>query len=1002
MDYSVHRATTARTFSLRCIGAWLFEQSLAVTILLMGLGITAGSVYFLRLSLESEDKEHFLMLSERLKGELQRRFDVYNHGLFGTRALFAGSQSVTREEFKKALDSRNITVEFPGAVGVGYLKKNLEHSTRSYDKAVDSVDAADEDAYQIVYLEPQSLRTDQFYVDLSRYSSLQSAIALATDSGEARLTGRLSAKSLPNEDSSHLYVLPVYESGMTPATIAERNKQAQGWIFMPIVVSRMLTGVVDIVDYEIDFEIFDGKTRQASAMLFDADGHISVTGDEVSEQNFAGRTFYQFTQVEVGGRIWTVAMSTTPRFSSKSRAVVWMFGITGGILSLFLAMILVTTNRRLYEKKSAIDDMSANLTLYKEILDKHAIVSKTDERGRITHANKYFEQISEYRQDELIGQDHRIVNSGVHPKSFWQEMWKTVARGQVWHGEVCNKTKSGKLYWVESTVAPLLDRNKKNAGYISIRTDITKIKESEVRLAESEARYRTLVESSDVIVWEFDIASSAFTYVSSQIVKFGYPMSDWYTPNFWQEHLHPEDKEYAINFCLSEVEKLRNHRFQYRMFKKDGSTVWIDDFVTVVAGEDHKPKKLRGAFVDITERKETEAKLAKALDAAKAATKAKSEFLANMSHEIRTPMNGVIGMSELLLDTSLDDDQRDLAVTLRSSARSLLAIINDILDYSKIEAGKLQLDPVPTSVAQMTKDIAAMFFQLSKDKNINFVTQLSDNFPPKILLDPVRFRQILINLIGNAIKFTPPQGVVTLQISHLSLEGNQGVLLCSVTDTGIGIAPEKQHTIFEAFSQAEISTARNFGGTGLGLSISGNLVKMMGSTLKLESQPGVGSKFYFEMKFRLIAHDIVCYDDVLAPPPIERTSQPLNILLAEDNLVNQKLACRILEKAGHTVCAVLNGREAYEKNSTAQFDLILMDIQMPVMDGEEATRHIRASEQGSGRRVPIIALTANVMIEDKLRCEQAGMDGFVTKPINRNELFDAISRVSSPVSTPIV
>jgi PAS domain S-box-containing protein len=404
--------------------------------------------------------------------------------------------------------------------------------------------------------------------------------------------------------------------------------------------------------------------------------------------------------------------------------------------------------------------------------------------------------------------------------------------------------------------------------------------------------------------------------------------------------------------------------------------------------------------LDITDRKEMEEELRRARIAAEASTQAKSAFLANMSHEIRTPLNGILGFTNLTLETKLDAEQRDNLETVEYSARSLLRIISDILDFSKIEADRLDLESAPFSLRECLENAAGTVLASARQKQLVFSWTVSPGTPDSLLGDEIRLRQILLNVMGNAVKFTS-EGSVTTEVSGVSFEGCGVELEFAVSDTGIGVPPEKQGLIFEPFRQAEGYMTRKYGGTGLGLAIVKRLLDLVGGRIWVESKEGVGSTFYFTVPFLLSHKPLAPRDapEALNEGPVSPLS-PLLILVAEDNDVSRLLAVRLLAQQGHKVTEARTGREALTFWAPGTFDLILMDVQMPDMNGFETTAEIRERERLTGEHIWIIALTAHAIKGDRERCLNAGMDDYLTKPIQPDELRAAIRRASAFRSRP--
>ncbi|QDL55281.1 PAS domain S-box protein [Rhodoferax aquaticus] len=633
-------------------------------------------------------------------------------------------------------------------------------------------------------------------------------------------------------------------------------------------------------------------------------------------------------------------------------------------------------------------------------LDQHAIVSITDLNGTISYANDKFCQISGYSRDELIGSNHRILNSGHHKPEFFRQMWHTLTQGKVWHGEICNRTKGGELYWVDATLLALRDNNNLPQQYIAIRTDITIRKNVEAQIEEQLQFVEVVLEATPTAIYMKDRQSRYMRFNKAFADLFGIDRSAWIgktvfdlVPGQSAELMHAKDLE---------------------LFETGQSQIYEASFTNRKTGLVHEGlytkaplinakgevTALIGTILDITEKNRVEQELLAAKLSAEGANQSKSEFLANMSHEIRTPMNGVIGMTDLALDTPLDAQQREYLTTVKSSAQALMVILNDILDFSKIEAGKLHIEVVNFSLVDTINEAIKAIGVRSNTKGLALNVEIQDQVPAYLRGDPGRIRQVLTNLCDNAIKFTS-EGSVTVKLEWAALTSDVFEVHLSVRDTGIGIPPEKQRQVFEAFSQADASTTRQFGGTGLGLTICTRLVNLMGGRIWLESVPQVGSTFHFTLHLPMGAPPATSVPNMTPQLGVthDALQEPLRILLVEDHPINQKLATTILTKRGHSVVLAKNGQEAVDLFTSQAWDLVLMDMQMPVMGGLEATRRIRGME-AAGHRVTIIAMTANAMEADRQACLAAGMDEHMAKPFKAETLMALIARFAPQATAP--
>lgn len=515
-------------------------------------------------------------------------------------------------------------------------------------------------------------------------------------------------------------------------------------------------------------------------------------------------------------------------------------------------------------------------------------------------------------------------------------------------------------------------------------------RDAELLVAESESRYRLLADNVTDLILVMR-ADRTVAYVSPSVREIlGYD-PDELVNRLPVAFVHPDDQQHAFSAFSGMQAGAPALTITHRLLHKDGRYLWVESSMRPARNDDGGFNVV-AAIRDVTERKRYEAQLHDARSEAESANRVKSEFLAAMSHEIRTPLNGVIGFADLLLGTDLTPEQRQYVALQREAGRGLLAIIGDILDYSKIEAGKLELEERPFDLHRLMRDCRDLMSNAASQKGLLLQLALGASVPRYVRGDEARIRQILLNLVGNAVKFTE-QGSVLLSVGQLSgektpVEGGAAPLMrFSVSDTGAGIPLTEQPNLFQRFSQGDRSTTRRYGGTGLGLIISKQLSELMGGRIGFQSSPGVGSTFWFEIPLPIAAE----IRAVAEQPASSGQARAGRILLAEDVPMNQIVTSSILCKAGHTVEVAEDGLAAVEALRAGAFDLVLMDMQMPRMDGLQATAEIRRMP-GQRGGIPIIALTANALADQLQRCLDAGMNDHVTKPIDRDTLLSTVDR----------
>jgi PAS domain S-box-containing protein len=632
-------------------------------------------------------------------------------------------------------------------------------------------------------------------------------------------------------------------------------------------------------------------------------------------------------------------------------------------------------------------------------INQQMLYSATDTQGRIIEVNDNFCKALGYERDELLGKTHHRVSSGVHPAAFWKDVWSEIAAGKSWRGEVCNRAKDGSLRWLDSVFVPFISEGGIIERYIALRIDITDRKLAEAERNRTAALLNNVLSSASefsVIATDTNGLITIFNKGAERML--GYQAEEMVhrqTPAVIHRADEVEERSRALSgqygqaiegfrvfVHVPELEGYENREWTY--VHRDGRHIPVSLVVTTIKDDRGVMIGYLGIAQDIGPRKEFERQLLRAKQAAEEASLAKGQFLANMSHEIRTPMNAVLGMLALAQKTGLDPYQRDYIDKAHSAARSLLGLLNDILDFSKIEAGQLQLDLHPFDLERLMRDLATILSGAQGKSDVEVMFDFSPNLPAHVIGDSLRLKQILINLAGNALKFTH-SGQVVVSFEELRRSQDAIEVRISVTDTGIGIAPDQIEPIFELFRQAEASMARKFGGTGLGLAITRRLVGLMGGVLNVRSRLGKGSQFWFDIPLQL------------APTPSSAPilSKPIHVLIVDDN----ETSAAILKAAAHCfdwkADAAASGIEAIGLVETAArqgfaYDVILMDWQMPGLDGLQSAQAIQNLGLGSHPLVIMVTAHGRETLVAAAKQGQAPFDAILSKPITPGQLAEAV------------
>ncbi len=629
-----------------------------------------------------------------------------------------------------------------------------------------------------------------------------------------------------------------------------------------------------------------------------------------------------------------------------------------------------------------------------------------DLQGIITVFNSGAERMLGYSASEMVGKQTPVI---FHLPSEIEERAQCLSEhlgrpvkgvdifvglareGEYEEREWTYVRKDGGRLIVSIVVTAVQDAKGKITGYLGVAQDVTQRREAESKLLLLTERLSLATDVAALGVWEWDVANNGMTWDATMVQIYGFPLDTVNPYKQWSSAVYPDDLPAAEDALKKVMDTKGRTSVEFRIIRPDGAIRHLAAAEGVVLDENGNVSRIIGINIDITDRKQAETDLQRAKEGAEAANRAKSEFLANMSHEIRTPMNGIMGMTDLVLDSELNEEQREYLATVKTSADSLLTVINDILDFSKIEAGKIDIESLDFNLHDTLETTLKTLALRAHEKGLELVCEIAPEVPEAVRGDAARLRQVIVNLLGNAIKFTQ-EGEVALKVHLESKEKDECLLHFAVSDTGIGIPSKKLKVIFDPFSQADSSTTRHYGGTGLGLTISTRLIEKMGGIVWVESEVGRGTRFHFTIRLEAAEKEGIVIGTI-APPEILRG---VKVLIVDDNRTNRRILEGMLKRWEMKSTSVAGGEEALVQLSVAweakePFGLILMDMHMPQMDGFGLVERIRERPELS--TATIMMLTSAGHRGDGKRCKELGVSAYLLKPIRQSELREAIARV---------
>ncbi|MEA1676255.1 CHASE domain-containing protein [Nitrospirillum sp. BR 11163] len=963
--------------------------------------------------------------------DLRQQLTLYQYGLRGARgaAVVAGPDSLTVDQFRRYSQTRSLEKEFRGAAGFGIVRRvpiaeeeafvGRERRGGRPGFRVWELSPHDGEHAVIQFVEPEGVNATAVGLDIASEPARHAAAIAAMRSGEPRLTAPISLVQAPEDQGGFLLLLPIYRQGADPGTPDAREAATVGWAYTPFLISKMIAGS-ELMRADVGFTVSDVTDGAGAAPFYQT---------PVPAIGFVDALVHD-DRLSIFGRQWLIHYRATPLLRQALNLTPPLLaaggvGVTGVLLALLSHLYMANRARRLAagqeqarqtdmlerEVKARTADLAQREARFKTLTELSTDwYWETDADGRFTAVSQGVSRIGQDHQS-LIGKTRRELSADAQDPRL-EQYEDFVRRGQPFRDLRYDLIgNDGALRHIVISGTPILDAAGACVGYRGSGRDVTEQLRSEEALRATSSRLALATKASGIAIWEYDVATGHLDWDDQMFQLYGARRDGEDCFSIWWTHCHPDDTARVAAEFQRVLEGGADLDTEFRVVRADGGARHVKGASITDRDADGRPIRIIGVNWDITEVRDREAALVAAQAAAEAASRAKTDFLANMSHEIRTPMNAVLGLTQLLAESRLSPQQRDFVTKISSAGRGLMALINDILDFSKVEAGQLDLEHAEFQLPDLVDGLVSLVSVNADEKKLALASTIAPHTPALVVGDRLRLQQILLNLLGNAIKFTQA-GSVMLDVRVVAWPRPDRVALrFSVTDSGIGIPAHAIPTLFSAFTQADSSTTRRYGGSGLGLAISKRLVTLMGGEIGVESQPGAGSTFWFIVPLDVASPSQAAGQaNRTVPPPGAAASAPrsrrpkrlkgLRLLMVEDNSINQEVGRLILEREGANVTIAADGAQALARLRArpGSVDLVLMDMQMPVMDGYEATRLIR-QEPGLGT-LPVVALTAGVLDAERARAYAAGITDFMTKPFDLDQMVATILRHVPKVAAP--